>query len=308
MTLLVHVEGERGARWMALFAEHAPDIPVRRWPDIGPPEDVRWLLAWVTTPELIRALPNLQVLFATSAGVDQLPLAALPAQVQLVRMLDPNIAEAVAQYLCMAVLCLHRQLPQYLRQQRGRQWLPEPARPARQRRVGLMGLGQMGQAAALRLRPFGFELLGWARSTRQLNGVRCYAGAQQLAAFLGQCDILVCLLPLTEATRGMLSDELFAALPRGACLVNLGRGGHLDEPALLRALDSGQLQHAVLDVLGQEPAPPEHPFWEDERIWLTPHIGAMTAPEDAFALLLANLRRHLAGEPMLGVADRNAGY
>lgn len=308
MTLLIHVDGERGEQWLALFAEHAPGIPVRRWPDIGPPEEVRWLLAWVAPPELIRGLPNLEVLFATSAGVDQLPLAVLPAQVHLVRMLDPNIAQAVAEYLCMAVLCLHRQLPQYLARQRQRQWQPEPPKSARQRRIGLMGLGQMGQAAAHRLRPFGFNLLGWSRSERQLDGVRCYAGAEQFPDFLSQCDILVCLLPLTEATRGVLNDDLFAALPRGACLINLGRGGHLDEPALLRALASGQLQHAVLDVLSEEPATPEHPFWQHEKIWLTPHIGAMTAPHDAFGLLLANLRRHMAGEPMLGVADRNAGY
>lgn len=308
MTLLFKVEDARGAAWKALFNAHAPDIEVRLWPDIGDPSDIRYFAAWQPPQDLQTRFPNLEVVFATSAGVDQFDLSALPNSIEVVRMLDPGIARGIVEYVCFAVLSLHRDMPLYLDQQRTRQWQTKPLVAAHHRRIGIMGLGNLGMAALQGLRPFGFALSGWARSEKHIEGVQCFAGDDQLAPFLSQCDILICLLPLTAQTQGILNARTLGWLPHGACLINLGRGAHLIEADLLGALDSGQIRHAIVDVLNDEPPTQNHRFWNHPGIWLTPHIGAMTSPDSAFEVLLANIRKHQCGAPMQGVIARDEGY
>jgi glyoxylate/hydroxypyruvate reductase A len=171
-----------------------------------------------------------------------------------------------------------------------------------------MGLGLLGQAVLDRLKHFGFPLAGWNRSPRTIEGVSCYAGTLALPDFLAQTDILVCLLPLTDETRGILNTNLFEALPRGAHLVNVGRGGHLVEADLLEALERGQLSGAMLDVAEQEPLPAGHPFWSHPKILLTPHIASMTTPETAVEFVLDVIDRHRRGETLPGLVDRQRGY
>ncbi|WP_237883457.1 2-hydroxyacid dehydrogenase [Pseudomonas sp. PGPR40] len=308
MALLYKADPVRGEQWKRLFAEHAPDIEWRAWPDIGDPKEIRYLAAWQAPDDLDTLLPNLQVLFALSAGVDQLDLDRLPATLPVVRLLDPGITRGMCEYASFAVLSLHRDMLRYRQQQMARCWQAHLLQPAAKRRVGVMGLGTQAQQILATLQTFGFALSGWARSEHRIAGVDCFAGAEQLPAFLGQCDIVLCVLPLTEQTRGILNRELFQRLPKGAALVNMGRGGHLIEEDLLEALASGQLSAAVLDVLEQEPAAPDHPFWHHPQILLTPHIAAMTQPESAFGVLLENIRRHQRGESMLGQVDRERSY
>ncbi|MCG4454402.1 glyoxylate/hydroxypyruvate reductase A [Pseudomonas sp. MMS21-TM103] len=308
MALLYKADPVRGEQWKVLFAEQAPDIEWCAWPDIGDPRKIRYLAAWQAPDDLDTLLPNLQVLFALSAGVDQLDLGRLPASLPVVRLLDPGITQGMCEYASFAVLSLHRDMQRYRQQQTEKRWQAHRLVPAHQRRVGVLGLGLQARQIMLTLQPYGFALSGWARSRHHIPGVDCFAGAEQLPAFLGQCDILLCVLPLTEQTEGILDRKLFQQLPRGAALVNMGRGGHLVEEDLLAALASGQLSAAVLDVLQQEPAAPEHPFWHHPQILLTPHIAAMTQPQSAFAVLLDNIRRHQRGEPMLGQIDRQQGY
>jgi glyoxylate/hydroxypyruvate reductase A len=308
MALLYKADPVRGEQWKRLFAEHAPDIEWRAWPDIGDPKDIRYLAAWQAPDDLETLLPNLQVLFALSAGVDQLDLDRLPTTLPVVRLLDPGITRGMCEYASFAVLSLHRDMLRYRQQQMARCWQAHLLQPAAKRRVGVMGLGTQAQQILATLQTFGFALSGWARSEHRIAGVDCFAGAEQLPAFLGQCDIVLCVLPLTEQTKGILNRQLFQHLPKGAALVNMGRGGHLVEADLLEALASGQLSAAVLDVLEQEPAAPDHPFWHHPQILLTPHIAAMTQPESAFSVLLENIRRHQRGESMLGQVDRERSY
>lgn len=308
MTLLFKVDPARGRAWKAQFAEHAPDIEVRLWPEIGEPADIRYLATWQPPEDIAQSFPNLQVLFATSAGVDQFDTQALPPSVQIVRMLDPGIVEGIVEYATLAVLALHRDLPLYLEQQRQGLWQVQQNVPARQRSVGVMGLGNLGQAVLQQLKGFGFDLRGWSRSAKQIDGVQCHTGDAGLPDFLAGCDILICLLPLTPQTAGILDTRLFEALPRGASLINLGRGGHLVEADLIAALDSGQLQRAIVDVLATEPPAPEHPLMSHPQVWVTPHVGAMTHPQTAFPVLLDNLRRHQRGEAMQGLVPRERGY
>ena len=308
MALLYKADPVRGEQWKALFAEHAPDIEWRAWPDIGDPTDIKYLAAWQAPENLQTLLPNLQVLFALSAGVDQLDLSRIPPSLPVVRLLDPGITQGMCEYASYAVLGLHRDMLRYRQQQIARCWQAHLLQPAHKRRVGVMGLGTQAQQILATLQPLGFALKGWARSAHRIAGVECFAGREQLPAFLSQCDIVMCVLPLTEQTRGILNRELFRQLPRGAALINMGRGGHLVEEDLLEALDSGQLSGAVLDVVQKEPASADHPFWDHPQILLTPHIAAMTQPESAFGVLLENIRCFERGEPMTGQIDRNKGY
>ncbi|OOG89580.1 glyoxylate/hydroxypyruvate reductase A [Pseudomonas sp. A25(2017)] len=308
MALLYKADPVRGEHWRRLFAEHAPDVEWRAWPDIGDPRDIQYLAAWQAPDDVETLLPNLQVLFALSAGVDQLDLGRLPTTLPVVRLLDPGISQGMCEYASFAVLSLHRDMLRYRQQQAERCWQAHRLMPAGQRRVGVMGLGLQARQILASLKTFGFALSGWARSAHHIDGVACFAGDEQLSAFLGQCDIVLCVLPLTEQTRGILNRQLFQHLPKGAALVNMGRGGHLVEADLLEALADGQLSAAVLDVLEQEPAPMDHPFWQHPQILLTPHIAAMTQPESAFGVLLENIRRHQRGESMLGLVDRERSY
>jgi glyoxylate/hydroxypyruvate reductase len=298
----------RGRVWAEIFARQAPQIDFRLWPEIGDPAEVRYLAAWEPPADIRAQFPHLEVLFSSGAGVDQFRFDELPADLPIVRMVEPGIIQGMVEYVSWAVLSLHRDMPAYLRQQQQSQWKTIPVRPASRRRIGVLGLGSLGQAVLAQLRSFGFDCAGWSRSRHVIDGVQCFAGAEELGMFLARSDLLICLLPLTEATRGVLNAELFAQLPAGASLVHVGRGPHLVEADLLAALASGQLKHAVLDVTDPEPLPAAHAFWQHPQIWLTPHIASMTQPETAAEVVLENIRRFEAEEPMHGVVDRALGY
>jgi len=308
MSFVYKSDPVRGRQWAEVFAREAPALPFHIWPDIGDPEQVRFLAAWEPPANILALFPNLELLFSSAAGVDQFDFAALPPELPVVRMVEPGIINGMVEYVSWAVLALHRDMLQYQRQQRRSQWLAAAVRPAAQCRVGVLGLGSLGQAALAQLRGFGFECAGWSRSRHALAGVQCFAGQDELPAFLARTDILVCLLPLTPETRGFLNAALFAQLPRGAKLVQVGRGPQLVALDLLAALEQGQIADAVLDVTDPEPLPPEHPFWQHPNIWLTPHIASMTQPGTAAQVVLDNLRRHRDGEPLLGLVDRARGY
>lgn len=308
MSVLYRSDAARGAAWARVFAAQAPDLQFHVWPEHGDLAEVEYLVAWQAPPDLLAQLPKLKVLFSSGAGVDHVDVSAIPSHVQIVRMVEPGIINGMVEYVTLSVLALHRDLFDYIDAQAAAAWSPIEVPPASARTLGVMGLGILGQAVLDRLATFGFRLRGWSRSARQIPGVDCYAGPESLQAFLAPCNVVICLLPLTAATRGILDRRLFAALPRGAALINVGRGGHLDQPALLEALDSGQLSRAILDVTDPEPLPAAHPFWTHARVHLTPHVASMTQPETAAPVLLENLRRHQRGEPLHGLIDRRRGY
>ncbi len=265
-------------------------------------------MAWQPPSNPFQRYPNLKVIFSIGAGVDQFDCESFPNHVRLVRMLDPSITQGMVEYATLAVLSLHRHLPHYLIAQRQAAWQPVPWTPASQCTVGILGLGHLGQAVATQLSYLGFQVAGWNRTHREINGIRCFSGPEERAAFLAETDILICLLPLTDSTRGILNRDLFYQLPRGAKLINAARGAHLNEQDLLQALDEGQLSVAMLDVVEQEPPLKEHPFWQHPGIIMTPHIAATTQKDSGFDVLLENIRRHRAGKQMLGEVDLNRGY
>ena len=307
-TFLYKSDPARGRLWADVFRRRAPGIDFRIWPDVGDPAQVRFLAAWVPPEDIATRFPNLDVLFSSGAGVDQFDFSMLPATLPVVRMVEPGIVNGMVEYVTHAVLGLHRDMAQYRRQQAQGLWKPLPVRTAGERRVGVLGLGSLGKAVLAQLTRLGFDCAGWSRSRHEVDGVQCHAGAEELPAFLARTDILVCLLPLTDSTRGFLDTTLFAQLPEGAALVHVGRGPQLVEADLLDALESGRIAEAVMDVTDPEPLTPGHPFWTHPRIQLTPHIASMTQPLSAAEAMLDNLARFAAGEPMVGLIDRQLGY
>lgn len=308
MTILYTSEATRGAEWASVLARKAPDIPFRIWPDVGDPDEIHYLVSWIPPEGIFERIPKLEALFSIGAGVDQLDLAKVPAHVPVVRMVEPGLIAGMVDYVSMAVLAIHRDLVFYVGQQRQRVWQSKRVVLAQDRRVGVLGLGMLGEAVCERLVSLGFQTAGWSRTRRDIDGVRCFAGKEQMDAFLAGSDILVCLLPLTPATQDILDAGLFAKLPRGASLVSTGRGGHLNQDDLLAALDSEQLSCAILDVTIPEPLPAEHPLWAHPKILITPHVASKPQAETAMDALIENIRRHRAGQPMLGLVDRMRGY
>ncbi|TPL71496.1 glyoxylate/hydroxypyruvate reductase A [Mesorhizobium sp. B2-3-15] len=307
MAFLFNSDPVRAAVFRKVFARELPDVELFHSSECVDPEKVRYLLTW-TAPDDIARYGNLEVLFSLGAGVDQFERKSLPQQVKLVRMVEDGIIRMMQEYVVLGVLSLHRDMVAYREQQKRQAWLGLAAPQATARRVGFLGLGMLAQAAIERLLPFHFPLAAWSRSRKEIDGVTCFYGADQLAGFLAQTDILVCLLPLTEETRGILGAELFSRLPAGARLLHVGRGPQLDQTALIQALDNGHLAAAMLDVTDPEPLPEGHPLWRHPKVAITPHIASVTQADSAAQSVVDNIRRHRAGEELIGLVDRTLGY
>ncbi len=309
MVLLYRSSSDSAALWLAELRRHIPELEMRVVPEIGNPKDIDAALVWKPPAGLLASLPNLKMIVSLGAGADHLlEDASLPRHVPVVRLVDPYMTEAMSEYVLTQVLRLHRLDFAYRAQQRERVWRELQQPNAAERRVGVLGLGELGSDAARKLAVFGFKVAGWSRRERRLPGIESFHGPGGLMALARRSDILICLLPLTRDTEGILDARLFAAMPRAAAIVNAARGRHLIEADLLAALESGQLSAAVLDVFDQEPLPPEHPFWGHPKIIVTPHAAAATHAPTAAAGVAENLRRLSDGRPLINVVDLARGY
>ncbi|MFQ6024595.1 MAG: 2-hydroxyacid dehydrogenase, partial [Acidiferrobacterales bacterium] len=281
-----------------------PELEVRVWPDRGNPEEIEYALVWQPLHDALSNLPNLKVIFSLGAGVDHLlKETGLPEGVPIVRMVDPGLSEGMREYVLFHVLRYHRHMLEYEIQQRECRWQELPQTRPGDRRIGIMGLGVLGAEVAQKLTALGFAVAGWSRTAKMIDGVDSFHGRDQLDQFLEHTDILVCLLPLTSETEGILNRRTFAALPGGAYVINVARGRHLIEEHLLEALDSEHIAGATLDVFRTEPLPRDHPFWRHPKVTVTPHIASITSPDTGAIPVVENIRRHQKGEPLTNVVD-----
>ncbi len=298
--------------WAAPFRAD-PARPVFIWPDIPDPASVHYVLAWAPPPEAFVGLPNLRAIFSLGAGVDHiLGKAALP-DVPVVRIVDPDLTMRMTEWVTLQVLLHHRRQLAYLRQQADRRWHEIRQPVAKDVRVGLMGLGELGQAAARVLMALGFDVAGWSRTPKALDGLTTFSGETGLTPFLARTDILVVLLPLTPETRGILNRDLFRRLAQdgalgGAVLINGGRGGLQVQADIIAALDDGALIGASLDVFEKEPLAATSLLWSHPNVVITPHVAATS---DASVLADGIYRAVLAfeaGQPLENLVDPERGY
>ncbi|HEY1721783.1 MAG TPA: glyoxylate/hydroxypyruvate reductase A [Magnetospirillaceae bacterium] len=306
-TLALAIKPRREAEaWLAPISAALPELRVALLDDVKPSE-VDYAAAWGTVAGLDRC-PNLKALISLGAGVDHILANASLAHLPVIRMIDPGLTEGMTEFALLQVLHHHRRMPEFNAFQRDQQWKPLYAPLARNRCVGVMGLGILGRDTTLHLKQLGFRIIGWSRSKHTIRGVRTFAGATGLKRFLAQAEILVCLLPLTPETRGILNAETFAQLPKGASVINLARGGHVVEADLLAALNAGHLSGASLDVFHEEPLPKHNPLWAHPKVIVTPHIASLTQRDTGTLFVARSVRSLIAGKRPRGLVDRHRGY
>lgn len=314
MSLLVAITAWEPDPWVERFRRRLPGHEVVA---LGEPFDrrrVRYAASWKHPPGALAGLPNLEVIFSLGAGVDHLMGDPRLPDVTLVRVVDPDLTDRMSEYVVLHCLSHLRQQRRYEAQQRERIWADDRLQPAaREVRVGIMGLGVLGQDSARKLATMGFDVAGWSRSPKATEGLATFSGEEGLGPFLARTDILVCLLPLTGATRGILDRSVFAGLARdgrlgGPIVINTGRGGLQNEADLLACLDDGTLKAATLDVFETEPLPTDSRFWTHPAVTLTPHNAAMSAPDAVGAQVAEQIRGYDEGRPLRNVVDLRAGY
>lgn len=294
------------AAWQESLRAALPGARMSVWPAVA--AGARYAIVWSPTQDFLDAHPDLHVIFNMGAGVDALLRLRLPANARLVRVEDGGMAVQMADYVCHALLRHFREFDAYAASAEAHDWKPRPLRNRREFPVGVMGLGALGRRVAMSVAAFEFPTFGWSLSPKRIDGVTCFDGEAAFDEFLSKTRVLVCMLPLTPATRGILNRASLSRLQPGAYLINAARGDHLVEQDLLALLDSGHLAGATLDVTRQEPLPADHPFWKHPKIVLTPHIAAQTVVEEAIAQIAANLNA-LQGEAGLeGLVDLRRGY
>ena len=305
--LLIKADDGRFDDWRRAFDGF--DVEVRDWDAPGDAARVNYALVWQPPPGALARLVNLKLIISIGAGLDHLlGENILPRDVPVLRMVEDGLTAGITEYVLYTTLRFHRAMPQYEADRLARRWRIGDAPSAQQRRIGILGLGVLGADAARALVALGFDVAGWSRGAKNIDGVVCLHGDAQLPKLLARSEILICLLPLTAATENILCAANFAKMPKGAHLINAARGAHCNEGDLIEALDCGQLAGAALDVFREEPLPPDNPLWRHPAVYITPHIAGKTMPHSAAQHVIENIRRLRAGRALTHQVNFARGY
>lgn len=301
--------------WRDAFLAQMPGVDFRVWnPDpekdqTGDKSEIDYAIVWKPAAGVLASLPNLKAVFSMGAGVDHLfGDPELPKDVPLVRLVDRCLTQGMSEYVIYWVIHYHRKMGVYAKFRADNVWKRMRQADAEQRRVGILGLGELGGDAAEKLVPLHYQVAGWSRSRKEIPGVESFHGEDQLIPFLNRTEILVCLLPLTPDTTGIINKETLAGLPEGASIINCARGGHVVDDDLLAALDSGHIEAATLDVFHTEPLPADHPYWSHPKVTITPHMASLTVPNSSTEWYVKNIERMERGEAPLNTVDRGTRY
>ena len=306
--LIFYSEFDDPKAWEATLTGELPDLDFHTDPQDVDPANVHYALAWKPPPGFFARFPNLKLVTNLGAGVDSLVGRSDLPDVPISRLSDTGMVSLMTSYVLFAAIRHARDIPIFERAQRRSEWHYVHPRPLSDINVGVLGLGELGTPAARALAAIGFDVRGWSRSLKQIDGVTCSAGPETLDAFMSGTEILIVLLPLTSETRGLLDAQRLSLLPWGAKLINASRGAVVEEPALIAALNSGQIAEATLDVFTVEPLPKEHVFWGMDNVLITPHLASITVPEVAAREVAESIRRVRRGLPPLHRIDPGRGY
>jgi glyoxylate/hydroxypyruvate reductase A len=310
MTVLVQFSGGHFFNdWAPILRKLDPQLDLREWPDVGNADEIDAAIVWRHHYGTLTQFPNLKVICNLGAGVEHiLADEDLPDGVPITRVIDPRMTGAMSEYMILHVLRYHRRLDETQRNQAAKVWEYLPPDNAATTTVGILGLGELGLDSAAKIGALGFRIAGWSRTAKSLPGIETFHGNDGLTAFLNQCKMLICLLPLTAETIGIINADTLAALPDGAYIINAARGGHVVDDDLLAALNSGHIAGATLDVFDEEPLVQDHAYWTHPNVTITPHNAADSFPEDVAPQLVENIRRALAGKDLLNLVERTRGY
>lgn len=309
MAIVIIRQDHRLPKWVEALSGAAPEIPIYNYREAHPKEEVVMAILWKHPMGILGDYPNLRCIASFGAGVDFIfDDPDIPKNLPVTRVVDPKLAADMSEFVTAVILNYLKNLNHYKADQLLGQWLPRPYRRIEDTRVGIMGMGALGMQLASDLLSLNFQVVGWASSEKDITEVPVYVGESQKNDFLSRADILVCLLPLTEETRGILNKQVFMALPTGAYVINVARGGHLVDTDLIEAIGNGQLSGASLDVFHSEPLGKDHPFWSHPAINMTPHIASVSDRESVIPQLLDNYRRLIAGQPLQNLVSRAKGY
>jgi glyoxylate/hydroxypyruvate reductase A len=311
--LLLHLSDVDEASWARSFAEALAPYPVLRRGDQFDPAEVRYIFVWKPKPDAFEGLTGLRAVLSLGAGVDALLKHPKLPDVPVVRFVDEDLSQRMSDYVVAHVTMHHRGFSKFQADQKARRWDQYYPPAASETAVGIMGMGVLGQDAARRLKPLGFALRSWSRTPKSIDGVEAFTGSEQFDNFLSGTDILVCLLPLTPETTGILNRDTFGKLRRGRLLggpviINAARGGHQREADIVAALADGTLGAASLDVFETEPLPQDSPLWDIPNCFITPHVAAISNEASGVRYFSRIIKGHEAGEPLINVVDRSRGY
>ncbi|WP_165899817.1 2-hydroxyacid dehydrogenase [Borborobacter arsenicus] len=305
MRVVFHSESADPVQWQKALAEQIPGLELRVWPDVGDPAEIDAMLVWKIPPGSLDLYPNLKGIHLLSAGTDQIAGdLSIPVGLPVARLVEPAQVSGMVEYALHAVLDYHRHFDRYRNQQAARIWHEHPRIFARDRKVGILGLGALGAPVAQALAELDFDVAGWSRQPRELEGVKIFSGWDRLEAFLRRSLILIALLPLTAETRNLFDTRFFAKMPPGSYFINIGRGAQCVETDLCAALETGHLAGATLDVLQSEPPEPGNPLWSAPNLILTPHVATSPDPKSGAVIVAENLRRMRDGLLPSGMVKR----
>lgn len=309
MSLLLAAPDRNMQTWKEALLEVDPNLDIEIWPDVQNKEQVHFIVAWNHPGHVLNSYPNLKAISSLGAGVDHiLQDESLPMDVPVCRVVSPSLVRQMKEYVLAGVLNYQRNFYRYMNQRLKGVWEPHPNKNSNDFSIGIMGLGQLGQPATELPARMGYDVLGWSRTEKELAGVKTFSGNAGLDPFLSETTLLVCMLPLTPETKGILDLEVFKKLRHPAYLINVARGEHLVEEDLIYALDKEWLNGALLDVFTKEPLPENHPFWNRRNIMITPHVSSLTPPEEVAAQIMDNYKRALSGMPLQNEVDKRRGY
>ncbi|TYQ05784.1 UNVERIFIED_ORG: glyoxylate/hydroxypyruvate reductase A [Zoogloea ramigera] len=310
MRILLHRADGRTEPWLKDFSKYLPEAEFEIWHAGEKSQPCDYAVVWSPPEAMLPELAQVKAIFNTGAGVDALLRFgdAIPREIPIIRLGDAGMGLQMAEYVTHAVLRYFRRFDDYERQARAGIWAALPPYNREDFAIGVLGLGALGMRVIEALAPFGFPLRGWSRTEKRIDGVQCYQGLDGLDTFLRGSRVLVCMLPLTPETNNLIDRSNLGKLPAGAYVINVARGAHIAEPELLSLIKSGHIAAATLDVFRNEPLPAQHPFWQEPRITITPHISALTLRRESVQQIADKIRSFESGQPVADIVDRNLGY